>query len=132
MPKKSAGLDKNGNIPTEHAEQKALFVWWRTQYRHMEPLLIAIPNGGARTLRTGAMLKAEGVRAGVPDIFLAYPAGGYHGLWIEMKRRAHGYASPEQKFMLNVFRKAGYDCAVCRGWDEAREKIQSYLGATKE
>ena len=118
--------------PSEHAEQKALFAWWRTQYRHMEPLLIAIPNGGARTLRTGAMLKAEGVRAGVPDIFLAYPAGGYHGLWIEMKRRVHAYTSQEQKFMLGVFRKAGYDCAVCYGWDQAREKIQSYLGGGKE
>ena len=131
MAGKRAGLDSNGNIPTEHAEQKALFAWWRTQYRHMEPLLIAIPNGGARNLITGTMLKAEGVRAGVPDIFLAIPAGGYHGLWIEMKRRAHAYATPEQKFMLGVFRKAGYDCAVCRGWDEAREKILSYLGAGK-
>lgn len=128
MAGKPAAKYKNGNIPTEHCEQKALFAWWRTQYRHMEPLLIAIPNGGARNIITGAMLKAEGVRAGVPDIFLAMPAGGYHGLWIELKRRAHGYATPEQKFMLGVFRKAGYDCAVCRGWDEAREKIQSYLG----
>lgn len=129
MAGKTAGMYKSGAIPTEHNEQKALFAWWRAQYRDMEPLLIAIPNGGARSLRTGAMLKAEGVRAGVPDIFLAWPAGGYHGLWIELKRRAHGYATPEQKFMLGAFRRAGYDCAVCRGWDEAREKIQSYLGA---
>lgn len=119
-------------VPSEHAEQKALFAWWRAQYRTLEPYLIAIPNGGARNLVTGAMLKAEGVRRGVPDIFLAYPSGRYHGLWIEMKRRAHGYASAEQKVMLAAFRKVGYDAAVCRGWDEAREKIQSYLSARKE
>ena len=115
--------------PSEHAEQKALFAWWKIQHKAIEHLLFAIPNGGARNLRTGAMLKDEGVRPGVPDIFLAIPAGSYHGLWIEMKRRAHAQVTPEQKFMLAAFRRQGYDCAVCHGWDEAREKIQSYLGA---
>lgn len=129
MAGKPAGMYKSGAIPTEHAEQVALFRWWRAQYRSLEPYLLAIPNGGARNLITGAMLKAEGVRKGVPDIFLAYPSGGYHGLWIELKRRAHGYASTEQKFMLSALRSVGYDAAVCRGWDEAREKIRSYLGA---
>lgn len=130
--KASAGVDKWGNIITEHAEQKALFQWWRVQYREIEHLMFAVPNGGARNLATGRMLKDEGVRAGIPDIFLAVPAGCYHGLWIEMKRRAHGHTTQEQKFMLSELRKRGYDCAVCRGWDEAREKIQSYLGAGKE
>lgn len=124
-----SGRRRRATVPSEHAEQKALFAWWRVQYKALEPYLIAIPNGGARNLVTGAMLKAEGVRRGVPDVFLAYPSGGYHGLWIEMKRRAHGYASAEQKLMLAAFRRVGYDAAVCRGWDEAREKIQSYLGA---
>lgn len=64
----------------------------------------------------------------VPDLCLAYPAGEYHGLWIEMKRRAHGYASAEQLAMLSALRSVGYDAAVCRGWEEAREKIQNYLG----
>lgn len=131
MAGQNSGPRKCTTVPTEHAEQKALFAWWRAQYRSMEELLIAIPNGGARNLATGAMLKAEGVRRGVPDIFLAYPSGGYHGLWIELKRRAHGYVSAEQNFMLSAFRRAGYDAAVCRGWDEAREKIQSYLGVMK-
>lgn len=128
------GLGKNVNMPKprEHAEQKALFAWWRVQHKDIAHLMFAIPNGGARTARTGAMLKDEGVRAGVPDIFLAMPAGGYHGLWIEMKRRAGRPASQEQAFMLAAFRSQGYDTATCYGWDEAREKIQSYLGARKE
>lgn len=37
------------------------------------PLLFAIPDGGRRDAVTGAHLKAEGVRAGVPDMFLAVP-----------------------------------------------------------
>lgn len=117
-------------IPSEHAEQAALFRWWNLQYAKsdLRPLLFAIPNGGARNLATGALLKAEGVRRGVPDLCLAYPAGAYHGLWIEMKRRAHGYASVEQMAMISALRSVGYDVAVCRGWEEAREKSQNYLG----
>lgn len=44
-----------------------------------------VPNGGARSAVTGAMLKRQGVRAGVPDIIC--PAMGKTGgpLAIEMK-----------------------------------------------
>lgn len=53
-------------IPTEHQEQVALVRWSRlSESAHPElRLLIAIPNGGARSTVTGARLKAEGVRPG--------------------------------------------------------------------
>ena len=71
--------------------------------------LHAIPNGGSRgdsaksrQIRGGA-LKAEGVRSGVPDIFLPWPNAGFHGLYIEMKkptqkpkRKGKGGMSEEQ------------------------------------
>ena len=58
--------------PTESQEQKSLFKWWRVYSRHAPHLVMYhIPNGGRRDAITGARLKAEGVVAGVPDIFLA-------------------------------------------------------------
>ena len=39
-----------------------------------------IPNGGRRNKITGARLKAEGVVAGVPDVFLASPRQGFRSM----------------------------------------------------
>jgi len=39
-------------------------------------------NFGARK---GATLKAMGLRAGAPDLFLAMMRGGYGGLYLEIK-----------------------------------------------
>ena len=75
---------------SESAEQSALFAW-ASQVSFSYPalrLLYAIPNGGARNKITAAILKREGVRAGVPDICLPVPSGAYHALYIELKRTA--------------------------------------------
>ena len=116
-------------IPSEHAEQAALFDWWNLQHKKsaMRELLFAIPNGGARSAITGAMLKAEGVRKGIPDVFLALPCGGHAGLWIEMKRQAGSHPTPTQVSMLATLRHAGYATTVCRGFDEAKAAIERYL-----
>ena len=46
-----------------------------------------IPNGGYRNKAEAAHLKAQGVRPGVPDLCVPVARHGYHGLYIEMKRR---------------------------------------------
>ncbi len=48
-------------------------------------LLFAVPNGGHRHPATGAKLKAEGVKPGVPDLWLPVPRNLFHGLVIELK-----------------------------------------------
>lgn len=72
---------------TEHEEQKALIEWsaWMSNARPELSLMFAVPNGGDRHPAVAAKLKAEGVKAGVPDIFLPVPRNGYHGLFIELK-----------------------------------------------
>lgn len=113
---------------SESREQQELFRWW-DMYRSQYPaaLMFAVPNGGARSAITGARLKAEGVLAGVPDVFLAYPAGGLHGLFIEMKRARGGTTSTAQKIVGELLSRAGYGVAVCHGWQEARDYIEQYL-----
>lgn len=113
--------------PSEHEEQVALFRWWRLQYPRQELLLFAIPNGGAREPITGSRLKAEGVRAGVPDMLLAMPAGRHAGLFLELKRRYGGKVSQPQIAMLNALARSGYAVAVCYGFEEARRTITAYL-----
>lgn len=113
---------------SESREQQALFRWW-DMYRSQYPaaLMFAVPNGGARSAITGARLKAEGVLAGVPDIFLAYPAGGLHGLFIEMKRVKGGTTSTAQKIVGELLSRAGYGVAVCHGWQDARDTVIRYM-----
>jgi hypothetical protein len=43
----------------------------------------AVPNGGNRSAATGALLKATGTRAGVPDLVVLF--SGCHALFIEIK-----------------------------------------------
>lgn len=88
--------------------------------------MFAIPNGGARDKLTGAMLKAEGVKPGVPDIFLPFPIGPYHGLFIELKT-VTGRLSSEQRDWLQRLQHQGYAAVVCRGLDEAFDTIKYYM-----
>ena len=116
-------------IPTEHQEQCALFEWasWMAKRIPELHLMHAIPNGGKRDIRTAARLKAEGVKPGVPDIFLPVPKNGKHGLYIELKRSRGGTVSKEQEAWIRALSAQEYVCCVCHGWDQARETILEYL-----
>lgn len=112
----------------EHQHQVALFEWAaiaEQQYPELA-LMFAIPNGGARSKRTGAMLKREGVRAGVPDICLPVARHGCNALFIEMKSPT-GKLSTEQRAWLRDLDSAGNSAVMCRGWQEARQVIEAYL-----
>ena len=115
-------------VPTEHDEQVALFremhlrgctdPRWRQAF--------AIPNGGLRSKRTAARLKAEGVKAGVPDIFLPVSVGIWSGLFVEMKRTKGGRLSDEQREFINNL-DPHFIVVVAHGAQDAIEKIQDYL-----
>lgn len=104
--------------------QRACVRWFRMQYP--QHLLFHIPNGGKRGAREAAMFKAEGVVAGIPDLFLAEGRHGFHGLFIEMKA-GRNTATPAQKEMMVRLWRAGYLCVVCRSFDEFRDEVMKYL-----
>lgn len=122
-----ARLRKKAPIPTEHAEQVAFFQWLGIKHKAVAKVAFAIPNGGNRNSITGARLKTEGVKRGVPDIFIAYPCGGHHGLFVEMKRQTGGVVSEAQNEVMEFFRENGYECRVCRGAGEAMTAVEEYL-----
>jgi len=113
--------------PTEHEEQCALFEWADWYLPTVSALLFAIPMGGHRHKAVAAKLKAEGVKAGVPDIFFALPRNGKHGLFIEMKRIKGGSVRREQKAMIDRLRAAGYQVEVCKGFEAARNVLVNYV-----
>lgn len=140
---------------SEHGEQSALFCWavkamWQGFERanvmanYLTPppegfsgvrkvpdlaWMHAIPNGGGRSAKQGADLKAEGVKGGVADVFLPVPRMGFHGLYIEMKK-ADGVPSNVSKEQLDFGRfvtERGYLWYVCFGWKQAAGLIECYM-----
>jgi hypothetical protein len=110
----------------EHQHQVALFNWAAYDKRPELKLLYAVPNSGKRDGRQGAWMKAEGLKAGVPDIVLPVAWGGYHALYIELKV-GKNKPTPEQAEWLKRLYGAGNKATVCYGWDSAKETIERYL-----
>lgn len=112
----------------ESQEQCALMEWAELAVKsHPElELLHHIPNGGKRNIATAARLKKEGVKAGVPDLFLPAPKGKWHGLYIEMKA-LKGTLSENQRWWIDKLKKQGYCVVVCYGWEAAKDTIICYL-----
>lgn len=88
--------------------------------------MFAVPNGGKRGIREAAIMKAEGVVAGVADLLLLIPSREYHALAIEMKTDK-GRQNDNQKLWQEDFEKAGGKYVVCRCFDEFRIAVEKYL-----
>ena len=108
-------------IPSEHFEQVALVTWWRVQFPRVR--ILAIPNGGDRSLLVAKKLKAEGVQPGVPDLFV--PAWN---LWIEMKRQKLGVVSPEQNDWRDYLLAVGHSYIIGKGFEDVRTQVLEFNG----
>jgi hypothetical protein len=115
-------------IHEESKIQQSCVRWFRLQYPGY--ILFAIPNGGRRGKVEAAIMKGEGVLAGVADLFLAMPSAIYHGLFIEMKT-SKGQRSPAQKDFGKRALMSGYEYVICRSVEEFIEIINNYLNTDK-
>lgn len=111
----------------EHDEQVALIKWFDLQFNDLKGRLVATPNGGMRDLKVAKKLKAEGVRAGYPDLHLPVARKGYHSLYIELKKSGGGKLSRNQQDWLSFLSGEGHQAVCCIGWDDARAVIIDYL-----
>ena len=94
-------------------------------------MLFSIPNGLPifdKELRVKIYnrLNREGLKAGVPDLFLALPRGIYHGAFIEIKYDSDGLRK-KQADMIRALEQQNYRCVVVRSVDEFIEIIDEYL-----
>ena len=124
---------KSQRLPTRRAEheiQKAFFMWAAMAACTCFELecMFAIPNGERRSKAAGGRLKAEGVKAGVPDVCLPVPRSGYGALYLEFKLPGQ-YPRKNQKEWHERLRNAGNRVEVVHSVDEARSAVLDYLGA---
>lgn len=124
-------------IPTEAQDQRALFKWASYTKAPNGKILVDYmlhpKNEGAKDPIAGRMHRLGGLKAGVSDIFLAYPMQPYWcGLWIELKRSNLDFRSVTkmQDAWLSRMCNIGYAACICYGLDAAIERILNYLGLT--
>lgn len=122
------------NRKRSEATEQVRVINWARAYAADFPelkLLFHIPNGGSRNRLEAQNLKAQGVKAGVPDLFLPVPMGKFHGLFIEMKF-GKNKTTEKQDWWLEELKAQGYETDICYGADEAMDTIAGYLGIEKE
>jgi hypothetical protein len=105
--------------PTEHAEQVTFVCEFERRFPGVR--IFAIPNGGYRSKVTAANLKAEGVKKGVPDLFIPE-----WDLWVEMKRIKGGSLSADQKDWIAYLQEIGHTVIVGKGWQGAMEQVEEF------
>lgn len=108
--------------------QRNCFTWFRLQYPRLRLLLFAVPNGGFRNKREAGIMKAEGVTAGVADVILLKPSGGYASLCVEFKTE-DGTQRATQKEWQKAAEGAGNKYVIVRSFDAFKEEVETYLSA---
>lgn len=105
-----------------------MFQWAAIACRTYPPLawLYAVPNAGRRSPRAGQWMKAEGLRAGVPDVCLPVPRGPFGALYIEHKRPG-GKLTPEQERWHRGLTAAGNRVMISHSFDQTRAALLEYL-----
>lgn len=109
---------------SESAEQIGFVRWFEGRFPGVR--IFHIPNGGHRALSVAKKMKEEGVRPGVPDLFI--PAWR---LWVEMKAAIGGRLSAEQKDWIAYLEGVGDTVIVGRGARDASVQVLEWLRSSK-
>lgn len=117
------------SIDREGQEQAALMTELRIRMPEVADLMFHVPNGGHRVKAVASKLKAQGVKAGIPDLVLPMARGGFFGLYIEFKATPPNDAaiSSSQHERIRKLNDQGYLAVVCRGHFDTVEQIRAYL-----
>lgn len=123
-------------VLSESHEQRLVIFWADSSQASIPELrwLYAVPNGLRTSIGAAVKAKKEGLREGCPDLVLPVARKGFHGLYIEMKRKdlkpkrgGKGGLSAAQAEWLSGLAALGHLAIVCYGADEAIMAIREYL-----
>lgn len=125
-PKNAIHLMGLSKLKPEQQVQIGLMRWFQATHPELFPLVMASAGGLWTSIKQATRMKSMGYKKGTPDIFFAYPMGGKHGLFLELKA-ANGKPSPEQKQMIQSLQEQGYAAAIAVGFDQAIALVTAYL-----
>ncbi len=113
---------------TESLIQQAFIKWcWLNERKYPELKLgFAVPNQGLRDARNARRMKAEGMRAGVPDWMLPVMAWDKAGLAIEFKAPG-GKLTVLQLAYHKLLSNHDWRVEVCYDWRSAADIVAEYL-----
>lgn len=114
------------NLNPETVLQINLMAWLNFKYPDVAEDTIHIANQRACSIQQGKLLKRMGVKAGVPDLFIAVPRNGFYGLWLELKEGKGKPSKSQQDFILRMNTR-GYMALTAIGLDAAKSIIEAYL-----
>ena len=99
------------------------FKWLFYQHKSVFEVAFHIANEGKRSAHIAAHM---GIKAGIPDICIAYPTKAANGLYLELKIK-HNKPTTPQIHMMEKLRAKGYVCNVCYTLDECIKAVTDYL-----
>jgi hypothetical protein len=99
------------------------FKWLFYQHRSVHEVSFHIANEGKRSRHIAALM---GIKAGIPDVCIAWPTKIHHGLYVELKIKPNK-PTESQTLMMGRLTLLGYMCCVCYTLDEAMMAVEDYL-----
>lgn len=114
---------------SEYEDQVAVFEWAalnECRWPCLKLLFGSIMGVKLHPKILNKMYKA-GMKKGKPDIQLPVARGGYHSLWIELKRLKGGKVKEDQKATIMALRHEGNAAFMERGSANAIKTIKAYL-----
>ena len=124
-------MDEQGAVVKRHTEsneQIAAMDWLRAQHPNIALHTLHIGNERKASYYAGYIMKRMGVLKGASDLFMAWPCGGFHGLFIEVKSKI-GRPRAEQKAFLQRMKDVGYRAEICYGAEEVISTMKDYLSS---
>lgn len=96
--------------------------WFHVGNGGMRPS--SFDTDGKRFSVEAKKLKDQGVKSGVPDVFIIRPVKGSPGVVVELKRVRGGTVSDDQKKWLKTLSDFGWICYVAHGSGDAIKFIR--------
>ena len=124
----------HSDVP-EWREQSELVKWINLALPYCRGYIMTHGNEGERSAAGAQVAKMMGQCQGAHDLFIARPAMGHHGLFIEMKQnrryRPSERATPtfraQQDFRERML-AVGYAAHFAYGWEHGSQLVKDYFG----